>query len=282
MRISILDMLKMKRSGVKIPMMTAYDATCAALVEAAGIKFILVGDSLGMVVQGHDTTLPVTLDEMIYHGRMVTRGTQKALIVLDMPFMSYKISTKQAMTNAARAMQQAGVGAVKMEGGTTLAPIIQAVVSAGIPVMGHIGLTPQAVHQLGGWRIQGKDQDSARALLDDALALSAAGVFAIVLEGIPAQVAAMITARVSVPTIGIGAGAGTDGQIQVFHDVLGLLTGRSPKHAKQYRALGDEIRAAMTTYSDEVQNGTFPTADHAVSIDESVLDGLYQRSSTSS
>lgn len=275
MRTSILDIQKQKAAGVKIPMVTAYDATAARLVEAAGLNFILVGDSLGMVVQGHETTLPVTLDEMIYHARMVVRGTQKALIVLDMPFMSYKITPEQALTNSARALQEAGVSAVKMEGGTELAPTIERVTRAGIPVMGHIGLTPQAVHQLGGWRVQGKDRESARQLIADAVAIAEAGVFAMVLEGIPAQVAKQITTRVSVPTIGIGAGADTDGQVQVFHDLLGLLDGKHPRHAKSYRDLGSEIRAAIGEYADEVRNVTFPTESHAVQIDQSVLEDLY-------
>ncbi len=270
MRTTILDIQKLKKTGIKIPMVTAYDATGARLLEAAGLPFILVGDSLGMVVQGHDTTIPVTLDEMIYHTRMVVRGTSKALIILDLPFMTYKISAEQALQNAARALQEGGAGGVKLEGGTEMAPTIARLVQAGIPVMAHIGLTPQSVHQLGGWRAQGKSADTARKLIEDALAVEAAGAFAIILETIPAALAQSITAQLRIPTIGIGAGPYCDGQVQVFHDLLGLFEDFVPRHAKQYAHLGQTIREAVATYINEVQDGNFPTEAHSILVDTSV------------
>ena len=212
MRTTIRQIQKLKDSGQRIPMLTAYDATSARLVEEAGIPIILVGDSLGMTIQGHETTVPVTLDEMIYHTRAVVRGTSKALVVFDLPFMTYTISAEQALTNAARGIQEGGAGAVKMEGGIRMAPTVARVVESGIPVMAHIGLTPQSVYQLGGWRIQGRDVESAQRLIDDALALQDAGAFAIVLETIPTPVAKEITSRLRIPTIGIGAGLECDGQ----------------------------------------------------------------------
>lgn len=275
MRTSILDIQKMKVSGQRIPVLTAYDATSAKLVEAAGVPAILVGDSLGMVVQGHETTLPVTLDEMIYHTRAVVRGTKKALIILDLPFMSYKISVEQALTNAARAMQEGGAGAVKLEGGEMLALTVARVVASGIPVMAHIGLTPQSVHQLGGWKIQGRDKDSARRLIDGAIALEQAGAFALVLETIPAPLAKEISVHLHIPTIGIGAGPYCDGQIQVFHDLLGMFEDFIPRHAKRYATLGEEIKRAVGAYADEVHSGAFPTREHSFDMDETIVTALY-------
>jgi 3-methyl-2-oxobutanoate hydroxymethyltransferase len=275
MRTTILNIQKMKDNGQRIPMITAYDASGARLVEEAGVSMILVGDSLGMTVQGNETTLPVTLNDMIYHTRMVVRGTSKALIVLDLPFMTYTISAEQALTSAAQAIQEGGATAVKMEGGVHMAETIGKVVACGIPVMAHIGLTPQSVHQLGGWRIQGRDVQAAQRLIDDALALEQAGAFAIVLETIPAQLAKEITARLHIPTIGIGAGPHCDGQVQVFHDLLGLTEGKVPKHAKRYANLADNIRQAVSTYISEVQAEDFPTMDHSVQMDESTLAALY-------
>ena len=268
MRTTIFDLQKMKQAGQRIPMITAYDAPTAHWVEEAGIPAILVGDSLGMVVQGNETTLPVTLHDMIYHARAVMRGTSKALIVVDLPFMTYKISPEQAMTSAGRVMQETGAGAVKMEGGTALAETIARTVACGIPVMGHIGNTPQSVHQLGGFKLQGKSADAAARLMDDALAVEAAGAFAIVLETVPAPLAKQITARLHIPTIGIGAGPGCDGQIQVFHDVVGLFEGFVPRHAKRYATLGEAIRSAVQTYSTEVQGGVFPDAAHSFDLEE--------------
>jgi 3-methyl-2-oxobutanoate hydroxymethyltransferase len=274
MRTSILSIQKMKDSGQKIPMVTAYDATGARLVEAAGVPIILVGDSLGMTVQGHETTLPVTLDDMIYHTRLVVRATNKALIVFDLPFMTYTISEEQALTSSARALQEGGAGAVKLEGGTHIAPTVARLVACGIPVMAHIGLTPQSVYQLGGWRIQGRDAASAQRLIDDALALEQAGAFAIVLETIPAPVSKEITARLHIPTIGIGAGPHCDGQVQVFHDLVGL-TENTPKHAKRYATLADTIKQAVTAYVAEVHDGSFPTEAQSFTIDDTALASLY-------
>ncbi len=275
MRTTILDIQKMKPAGQRIPMITAYDATSARLLEAVGIPMLLVGDSLGMVVQGYETTLPVTLDEMIYHTRAVVRGTRKALIVLDLPFMTYTISPEQALTSAARAMQEGGAGAVKLEGGAPIAPTLARIVTCGIPVMAHIGLTPQSVHQLGGWRVQGKDAEAARRLLDDALALEQAGAFAIVLETIPAPLAREITARLRIPTIGIGAGPDCDGQVQVFHDLFGLYEEFVPKHTRRYAALADEIRRAAAAYAGDVQSGAFPTEAQSFGMDSAALAALY-------
>ena len=275
MRTTILSIQKMKAERQRIPMITAYDAAMARLVEEAGIPMILVGDSLGTTVQGHETTIPVTLEDMIYHTRMVARGTSKALIILDLPFMTYTVSVEQALTNAARAIQEGGAGAVKMEGGEHMAPTVARVVQAGIPVMAHIGLTPQSVYQLGGWRIQGRDVNSARHLIDDALALQEAGAFAIVLETIPAELGKDISSRLHIPTIGIGAGPDCDGQVQVFHDMLGLLEGKTPKHAKQYAHLNDTIKQAVSSYVAEVRDGSFPTEANSFAMDEATLAELY-------
>ena len=267
MRTTILDLQKMKRAGQKIPMLTAYDAPSAHWVEAAGIPAILVGDTLGMVVQGHETTLPVTLDEMIYHTRAVMRGTQRALVIIDLPFMTYQVSIEQALTNAGRAFQESGAGAVKLEGGAAMAPTIARLTGIGIPVMAHIGITPQSVHQFGGFRLQGRSEAAAAQLITDALAVEAAGAFAVVLELIPTPVAKQITAQLSIPTIGIGAGPDCDGQVQVFHDTLGLFEAFTPRHAKQYAALGEAIRAAVQTYIGEVQGGQFPDAAHSFGVE---------------
>jgi 3-methyl-2-oxobutanoate hydroxymethyltransferase len=274
MRTTILSIQKLKDTGQRVPMLTAYDATSARLVEAAGVPIILVGDSLGMTIQGHETTVPVTLDDIIYHTRAVVRGTSKAMIVFDLPFMTYTVSPEQALISAGRAIQEGGANAVKMEGGAHMAPTVARVVEAGIPVMAHIGLTPQSVYQLGGWRIQGRDPQSAQRLIEDALALERAGAFAIVLETIPTPVAKEITARLHIPTIGIGAGPYCDGQVQVFHDLLGLIE-NLPKHAKKYAALGDAIRQAVSAYVEEVQSGSFPTEAQSFPMDEAALAALY-------
>jgi len=275
MRLTIRDIQAMKERGEIIPMLTAYDYTSARLVEQAGVPLILVGDSLGMVVLGHDSTLPVTLGEMIHHTRAVVRGTQKALVGGDMPFMTYQISPEQALRNAGRFMQEGGCQAIKLEGGEKMAETTRRLVQAGIPVMGHIGLTPQSVNQLGGFRVQGRTVQDARQLIDDALAIEDAGAFALVLEAVPARLAAMITERLRIPTIGIGAGAGCDGQVQVLHDMLGLFEDFVPKHAKRYAMLGEEIRRAVREYIEEVQAGTFPTEAHSFSMSEQVAEGLY-------
>lgn len=274
MRLTIRDIRQMKKRGDKIVMMTAYDATSARLSEAAGINVLLVGDTLGMVVQGHESTIPVKIEDMIYHTAIVERVTDKAFIVADMSFMTYQISEEQAMANAARLMQEGGASAVKLEGGARMAPTIERIVSSGIPVMAHIGLTPQSVNQFGGFRVQGKELDSARRLLEDARAVQAAGAFAVVLELVPDRLAGLITETLKIPTIGIGAGADCDGQVQVFHDVLALFEDFIPRHTKRYADVGAQIRDALTTYREEVEEKTFPDGDHAFSIDDTIYETL--------
>lgn len=274
MRLTIRDLQKMKEKQEKIVMLTAYDATSARTAEAAGVPLLLVGDTLGMVVQGHDSTIPVTLDHMIYHCEIVTRVTQKAFVVGDMPFMSYTVSPEQAMTNAARLMQEGHVSCVKLEGGASIAPTIARIVKAGIPVMAHIGLTPQSVNQVGGFRVQGRDLEAARQLIRDADAVQAAGAFAVVLELVPASLAQLVTERLRIPTIGIGAGAGCDGQVQVFHDILGLFDAFLPRHARQYALMGELMRDAVKQYVSDVGDGVFPAEENSFSMDESVISLL--------
>jgi 3-methyl-2-oxobutanoate hydroxymethyltransferase len=274
MRITINRIKEMKTKGEKITMLTAYDYVTAKIIDEAGIPLILVGDSLGMVVLGYESTIPVTMEEMLHHTRAVVRGTKQSLIVGDMPFMTYHINTTDALKNAARFIQEAGAQAVKLEGGVTIAEKVQRIVECGIPVMGHIGLTPQSIHQFGGYKIQGKTPQAATRLLEDALALDKAGAFAIVLETVPAPLAALITKKVSIPTIGIGAGINCDGQVQVVNDILGSYTDFVPKHAKQYAKLVDIMSSAVTEYHNEVKSGKFPTEAHSFPMDESVLAGL--------
>jgi 3-methyl-2-oxobutanoate hydroxymethyltransferase len=274
MRLTIRDIQKMKDAAEPIAMLTAYDATSAHLSEAAGVPMLLVGDSLGMVIQGHDSTIPVTLDHIIYHSQIVVRATERALVIGDMPFMSYKITEQQALTNAARMMQESGVIAVKLEGGETVAPTIARLVQAGIPVMAHIGLTPQSVRELGGWRVQGKDAHSAEQILHDAQAVQDAGAFAVVLELIGAQLAEMITRKLEIPTIGIGAGPHCDGQVQVFQDILGLYPSFGPRHTKKYADVGKIIQQAIGQYVEEVKAQQFPTADQSFSMKEEVVAAL--------
>lgn len=269
MRTTIHDIQAMKERGERIPMLTAYDYTTARALDAAGIPLILVGDSLGMVVLGYDSTVPVTLDDMIHHIKAVVRGTQRALIIGDLPFLTYT-TPDEALRNAGRLIQQTGCQAVKIEGGAPVALTVRRLTEAGIPVMGHLGYTPQSVNTIG-TRVQAKTTDAARALIEDALLLEQSGAFAIVLELIPAPLAQAVTERLRIPTIGIGAGAGCDGQVQVLHDLLGLYTDFVPRHAKQYRKLADEIRNAVTEYADDVRAGAFPTAAHSSKMDESAL-----------
>jgi 3-methyl-2-oxobutanoate hydroxymethyltransferase len=264
----------MKRRGEKIPMITAYDYTSARIVEEAGMPIILVGDSLGQVVLGYDSTVPVTMDEMVHHTKAVVRGTQKAHIVGDMPFLSYQAEAADAIRNAGRLLKEGGAQSVKLEGGRHMAEIVRGIVRSGIPVMGHIGLTPQAINQLGGYRVQGKSSKAAVGLLEDARALEEAGTYAIVLELVPAPLAGMITERVSIPTIGIGAGVHCDGQVQVFHDLLGLSTDFAPKHARRYAELGAVIREAVSEYVRDARAQTFPSDKESFSMKQSVLDEL--------
>jgi 3-methyl-2-oxobutanoate hydroxymethyltransferase len=258
-QITVPQFAAMKQAGRKITVLTAYDYAMAGLVDAAGVEGILVGDTLGMVVQGHANTLPVTLDEMIYHAEMVGRAVRHALVVVDMPFPSFHLGTHRAIENASRILKEAGCQAVKIEGGVEQADVIAALTSAGIPVMGHCGLRPQSIHQLGGYRVQ-RDEPQ---MLADARAVETAGAFAIVLECIPAETAAHVTAAVKIPTIGIGAGPGCDGQVLVLHDLLGLNAGRIPRHVKQYANLKDTVVAAVSRYRDEVREGVFPGDEHA-------------------
>jgi 3-methyl-2-oxobutanoate hydroxymethyltransferase len=252
--------------GEPIAMVTAYDYPTGRAADQAGVDGILVGDSLAMVVLGHPNTLSVTLDEMLHHARAVSRGARAALLVGDLPFMSYQASTEEAVRSAGRFLQEAGMDGVKLEGGREFAETVRAVVRAGIPVQGHIGLTPQSVHQLGGFRVQGRTAESARALLDDALALEDAGCFSIVLECVPEKVAALVTRRLSVPTIGIGAGAGTSGQVLVTPDVLGFYEGTSPRFVKRYARLGEEATNALRAFRDEVAGRIYPAPEHVYAI----------------
>lgn len=274
MRISINQIREMKQKGEKITMITAYDYPVARVIDEVGIPMILVGDSLGMVVLGYESTIPVTIDEMLHHTKAVVRATKQPLVVSDMPFMTYHISTADAQRNAARFIQEGDAQAVKLEGGVTIAEKVNAIVSCGIPVMGHLGLTPQSIHQLGGYKVQGKTGASAKRLLEDAKSLEQARAFAIVLETVPTSLATLITQRISIPTIGIGAGNGCDGQVQVVSDILGLFTDFVPKHTKQYARLADTIRAAITAYDREVRAGSFPAEEQSFSMDESILEGL--------
>lgn len=269
MRTTILDIQKLKDRGERIAMVTAYDYTSAQIADGAGVPLILVGDSLGMVVLGHSSTVPVSLDEMLHHIRAVVRGSAKALVIGDLPFLTYT-SVEQAVASAGRVMQETGAQAVKLEGGRSVAPIIARLVELGIPVMGHIGFTPQSVHQIG-TRVQGRRGDDARRLIEDALAVEAAGAFAIVLELVPTQLAAAITERLRIPTIGIGAGAGCAGQVQVWHDMLGLYSDFKPRHAKAYANLAETIGAALASYVAEVRSGAFPTAEQSATMDEETL-----------
>jgi 3-methyl-2-oxobutanoate hydroxymethyltransferase len=274
MRITINQIKEMKQKGEKIAMLTAYDYTTAKIIDEVGIPLILVGDSLGMVVLGYETTIPVTMEEMLHHTKAVVRGTKRALIVGDMPFMTYHLSVSEALKNAARFIQEGGAQAVKLEGGVTVAEKVKRIVECGIPVMGHLGLTPQSIHQLCGLKLQGKTPEAAAKLLKDAKALEEAGAFAIVLETVPAPLAALITREISIPTIGIGAGVGCDGQVQIINDILGSFTDFVPKHAKRYANLAEIMSKAISQYYQEVKAGSFPTDEHSFTMDESLLAEL--------
>lgn len=277
MRVTINDLLEMKRQGQKVPMLTAYDYTSAQLLEAAGIRMILVGDSLGQVVLGYDSTLPVAMEDMLHHIRAVVRGTQTAHVVGDMPFMSYQAEPSDAVRNAGRIMQEGGAQSVKLEGGKQMAGTVVRIVESGIPVMGHIGLTPQAINQLGGYKAQGKSTAAAVRLIEDARALEEAGAYAIVLEDVPTPLSSMITNLVAIPTIGIGAGAGCDGQVQVFHDFLGLYSDFTPKHARRFAELGGAIKSATADYIAGVRDGSFPTGEQSFKMSQAVLDELQDK-----
>ena len=265
-KIRVPHLARMKARRRKIAMLTAYDFTFARIFDQAGIDILLVGDSLGMTVQGRDTTLPVTVDEMVYHVRMVTRACVRALVIGDMPFLSYQVSAEDALRNAGRLIKEGGAEAVKLEGGVMIADTVRRLVDVDIPVMGHIGLTPQSVHRMGGYRVQGRVEGRAAGcrerLLEDAAALEAAGAFAIVLEGMPAELGREITERCSVPTIGIGAGPECDGQVLVMHDMLGLSQSRKPRFVKAYAALSQAVSSAAADYAREVREGAFPAPEH--------------------
>ncbi len=280
MRVTTSDIRKMKADGKRFSALTAYDAITARLLDEAGVPLLLVGDSLGMVVLGYENTIPVTLADILHHTRAVVRGTQRALVVADMPFMTYHRSLEQALENAGRCIQEGGAHAVKLEGGRTMAATIERLTSIGVPVLGHIGLTPQSVHQLGGFKVQGKTLDAARRLLDDAAAVEAAGAFGIVLECIPAEVARLITERLSIPTIGIGAGAGCDAQIQVSSDILGWLPDFTPKHTRPYAHLAAEAADAFRRFQEDVVAGSFPTEKESFSISSEVLAQLRKESAS--
>lgn len=264
--------IRQSKGDRKLTMLTAYDYSSATLVDECDIDMILVGDSLGMVMLGRDDTISVTMDEMVHHTKAVVRGTTRSLVIADMPFMSYEVSTEDAMCNAARLFQEGGARAVKLEGGHTVVPQVKALVNAGIPVVGHIGLTPQRVASLGGFKVQGKTAEAANTLLEEAKALEAAGVFCIVLEAIPAPIAARITQELTIPTIGIGAGAECDGQVLVFHDILGLFDRFVPKFVKQYANLRETAASAISDYKREVEDGSFPAPEHSFAMPQHEKD----------
>ena len=274
MRVTITEIKEMKQSKEKIPMLTAYDYVTAKMVDEAGVPLILVGDSLGMVMLGYESTIPVTIEDMIHHTKAVVRGAKKALIIGDMPFMTYHVSVSDALYNAARFIQEGAAQVVKLEGGEVVAEKVRRLVDCGIPVMGHIGLTPQSIQQLGGFKVRGKAVEEAKKLLNDARVLEEAGAFAIVLECTPAPLSKLITERLTIPTIGIGAGPDCDGQVQVISDILGLYTDFVPKHAKQYARLAGEIKTAVSSYISEVKSLSFPTAKQSYTVDEGVIKQL--------
>jgi len=273
-KVTVRDVAEMKSRGEKISMITAYDYTTAKVVDQAGIPLLLVGDSLGMVVLGYESTVSVTMEDMLHHVKAVTRGAENSMVIADLPFMSYNLDSTQALANAGRLMQEGGASSVKLEGGERMAETTRRIVECGIPVMGHIGLTPQAVNGLGGYRVQGRGREEAQQLVNDALALEQAGAFAVVLEMVPAPLASLISKRLTIPTIGIGAGVGCDGQVQVIHDMLGLFTDFVPKHARRYAQLADVMTEALTAYAQEVREGSFPSAKESFKMDETLLDGL--------
>ncbi len=262
-KVTVPEIRKMKKSGQRITALTAYDYSFARILDQAGIDILLVGDSLGSVIQGRENTLPVTMDEMIYHTKAVARGRQRALLVADMPFLSFQVDAQEAKRNAGRFVQEAGAEAVKLEGGMRILPTVEALVQMGIPVMGHVGLTPQSIHEFGGYRVQGKEKEAREAIMQDALGLEKVGVFAIVLEGIPMNLAGEITERLSIPTIGIGAGIHCDGQVLVVHDMLGIFDMYTPKFVKKYADMKTVMTEAVEKYIAEVREQKFPEEQHS-------------------
>ena len=272
---TVVTFREAKLNKEKLTMLTAYDYSTAQAVDNSGINGILVGDSLGMVMLGYEDTLSVTMEDMIHHTKAVARGAKNSLVVADMPFMSYQTSVYDAVFNAGRLIKEGRAQAVKLEGGVEVADHIEVIVKASIPVMGHIGLTPQSVNAFGGFKVQGKSEEAAKKLIEDALAVERAGAFAVVMEGVPSKLAAIVTEKLSIPTIGIGAGDKCDGQILVYQDMLGMFNDFTPKFVKKYENLGDRMRNAFATYIEEVKNGSFPSEEHGFKIDEEVIEKLY-------
>lgn len=275
MKNTTTSIMQMKNSGHKISMLTAYDYTTARLLDEAGVNTILVGDSLGNVILGYEDTISVTVEDMIHHSAAVARGAKNALVVTDLPFMSYQTSVYDAVVNAGRLMKEGRAGAVKLEGGKEVCPQIKAIVSAGIPVVAHLGLTPQSINTFGGFKVQGKTEAAAKKLIEDAKAVEEAGAFLLVLECVPAKLAKIVTESINIPTIGIGAGAGCDGQVLVIYDMLGMFSDFKPKFVKHFANAGDMIREAVKTYIAEIDDGTFPAEEHCYKIDDEVIDKLY-------
>ncbi len=275
MKNTVTTFLNAKKEGKRLSMLTAYDYSTAKLMDESGIHGILVGDSLGNVVLGYEDTVSVTMEDMIHHGAAVARGAKNALVVIDMPFMSYQTSVYDALVNAGRLMKEGRGNAVKLEGGAEVAPQIKAITQAGIPVMAHLGLTPQSINAFGGFKVQGKTEAAAKKLLEDARQVEAAGAFAVVLECVPAKLAALVTEQLSIPTIGIGAGRGCDGQILVYQDMLAMYADFTPKFVKRYANIGEQMKAAFTAYREEIEEGTFPGPEHEFSISDEVLEKLY-------
>ncbi len=271
---TVATFARAKAEGRKLAMLTAYDYSTARLQDEAGVDGILIGDSLGNVILGYEDTLSVTMDDMIHHCRAVARGAKRALIVCDMPFMSYEASAEEALRNAGRLLKEGRANAVKLEGGVEVCPQVKAITSAGIPVMGHLGLTPQSVNALGGYKVQGKTDGAAQRLLDDARALEAAGAFAVVLECVPTPLANVVTRSLSIPTIGIGAGAGTDGQILVYQDMLGMTSGHTPRFARRFACVGDAMRRGFSDYIDSVRAGSFPSPEESFAGDDGIASKL--------
>ncbi len=272
---SVLTFKNAKLNSEKITMLTAYDYSTAKLMDESGIDSILVGDSLGNVILGYEDTISVTMEDMIHHGAAVSRGVKNALVVIDMPFMSYQTSTYDALVNAGRLMKEGRAGAVKLEGGKAVCPQIQAITHAGIPVMAHLGLTPQSIHAFGGHRVQGKTEEAAKKLLEDARAIEEAGAFAVVLECVPSKLAALITKELAIPTIGIGAGNCCDGQVLVYQDLLGMFSDFTPKFVKKYANVGEIMKEAFKEYKREVSSGVFPAKEHEYAISDEVIEKLY-------
>ena len=274
MKKTVKTFAQAKANGEKLTMLTAYDYTTASIIDGAGIDAILVGDSLGNVILGYEDTTAVTMEDMIHHAAAVARGAKEALVVVDMPFMSYQTSDYDAVVNAGRLVKEGRAGAVKLEGGDEVAGAIRKITAAGIPVMAHIGLTPQSVNVFGGYRVQGKDELSARKLISDALAVERAGAFAVVLECVPARLAALVTKQLNIPTIGIGAGSECDGQVLVYQDMLGMFPDYTPKFAKRFGDIGNAMKAAFTAYINETKSGAFPSKEHTFRIDEEIIARL--------